>query len=72
MLRLQLTKLCLLVLNIMVTASSSDRATSTLKCSKIFIRNTMVIERNLLGEMAKEPTFVESIIDEFAGGKMEN
>jgi len=29
----------------------------------------MVIEKNLLGDMAKDPTFIDSIIDEFANKK---
>lgn len=70
--RLQLIELCQLVLNITVTTSSSVHATSTLKCSYIFIRNTVAIERNLLGEMAKESKFVKSFIDEFVRGKIKN
>lgn len=58
---------------------------STSKCIKTFFRNTMTeydqwtayefiiyiaIEKNPLGEMAKDPTFVECVIDEFAEKKI--
>lgn len=53
---------------------------STLKRIKTFLRNTvtnkrisslssLAIEKNLLDEMAKEPTFVEGVINEFAKKK---
>lgn len=62
------------------TLASSERSMSTLKRIKSFLRNTMTnerltnlsslaIEKNLLGVMAKDPTFVESIIDDFAKKK---
>ncbi|XP_022167439.1 uncharacterized protein LOC111031697, partial [Myzus persicae] len=76
----QFTKLCQLVLTIPATTASSERSMSTLKRIKSFLRNTMTnerltnlsslaIEKNLLGVMAKDPTFVESIIDDFAKKK---
>uniref|UniRef100_A0A2S2PAB6 Zinc finger MYM-type protein 1 n=1 Tax=Schizaphis graminum TaxID=13262 RepID=A0A2S2PAB6_SCHGA len=76
----QFTKLCQLVLTISATTASSERSMSTLKRIKSFLRNTMTnerltnlsslaIEKNLLGIMAKDPTFVESIIDDFAKKK---
>lgn len=76
----QFTKLCQLVLTIPATTASSKRSMSTLKRVKSFLRNTMTnerltnlsslaIEKNLLGVMVKDPTFVESIIDDFAKKK---
>ncbi|KAL4132855.1 hypothetical protein QTP88_009937 [Uroleucon formosanum] len=63
----QVTKLCQLVLTIPSTTASSERSMSTLKRIKTFLRNTMTnerlsslsslaIEKNLLGDMAKDPT----------------
>ncbi|KAL4091710.1 hypothetical protein QTP88_026361 [Uroleucon formosanum] len=79
----QFTKLCQLVLTIPATTASSERSMSTLKRIKSFLRNTMTnerltnlsslaIEKNILGVMAKDPTFVESIIDDFAKKKKKN
>ncbi|XP_025411006.1 uncharacterized protein LOC112683956 [Sipha flava] len=76
----QVTKLCQLVLTIPSTTASSERSMSTLKRIKTFLRNTMTndrlsslsslaIEKNLLGDMAKDPTFVDNVIDEFADKK---
>lgn len=76
----QVTKLCQLVLTIPSTTASSERSMSTLKRIKTFLRNTMTneqlsslsslaIEKNLLGDMAKDPTFIDSVIDEFAKKK---
>ncbi|XP_050063246.1 zinc finger MYM-type protein 1-like [Aphis gossypii] len=76
----QVTKLCQLVLTIPSTTASSERSMSTLKRIKTFLRNTMTnerlsslssmaIEKKLLGDMAKDPTFIDSIIDEFANKK---
>ena len=72
--------LCQLVLTIPSTTASSERSMSTLKRIKTFLRNTMTnerlsslsslaIEKNLLGDMAKDPTFVDNVIDEFADKK---
>ncbi|KAL4142958.1 hypothetical protein QTP88_005346 [Uroleucon formosanum] len=76
----QVTKLCQLVLTIPSTTASSERSMSTLKRIKTFLRNTMTnerlsslsslaIEKNLLSGMAKDPTFVDNVIDEFADKK---
>jgi len=76
----QFTKLWILVLTIPDTTACSERSMSTLKRIKSFLRNTMTnerftnlsslaIEKNLLGVMAKDPTFLESIIDDFAKKK---
>ncbi|XP_025415260.1 uncharacterized protein LOC112686978 [Sipha flava] len=76
----QVTKLCQLVLTIPSTTASSERSMSTLNRIKTFLRNTMTndrlsslsslaIEKNLLGDMAKDPTFVYNLIDEFADKK---
>lgn len=32
--------------------------------------SSMAIEKNLVGEIAKDPTFMESVIDEFAEKKI--
>ncbi|KAL4154142.1 hypothetical protein QTP88_001975 [Uroleucon formosanum] len=77
---LAVTKLCQLVLTIPSTTASIERSMSTLKRIKTFLRNTMTnerlsslsslaIEKNLLGDMAKDPTFVDNVIDEFADKK---
>lgn len=53
---------------------------SALKRVKTFLRNTMTnerlsslssmaIEKNILSDMAKDPTFVENVIDKFAEKK---
>lgn len=53
---------------------------STLKRTKLFLKNTMIneqlsslssmaIEKKLLGIMINDPTFVESVINEFAKKK---
>lgn len=60
----------------------SERSMSALKRIKVFLRNTMAnerfssllsmaIEKTLLGEVAKDPIFTSSTVDEFGeGGKM--
>lgn len=73
----EVTKLCQLVLTIPITTTSSEHSVSTLKRIKTFLRNTMendqhsnlstmVIEKNLLGDLMKDPSFIESVFDMFA------
>ncbi|VVC25652.1 Ribonuclease H-like domain,HAT, C-terminal dimerisation domain,Domain of unknown function DUF4371 [Cinara cedri] len=73
----EVTKLCQLVLTIPITAASGERSASTLKRIKTFLSNTMendqrsnlstlVIEKNLLDDMMKDPTFTESVFNMFA------
>lgn len=76
----ELTKMLQLVLCIPVTTASSERSMSGLKRVKTFLRNTMnhdrlsnlctlAIEKKFLGELATDPTFIDSVIDVFSKTK---
>lgn len=76
----EVTKFLQLALCIPVTTVSNERNMTTLKRTKIFLRNTMdhnrltnlctlAIEKKMLGELMIDPTFIDKVIDLFANIK---
>lgn len=76
----EITKLLQLILCIPITTASNGRNMSGLKRIKTFLRNTinqdqfsnlctLAIEKNLLGELVIEPTFIENVIDIYSKKK---
>ncbi|CAG9838110.1 unnamed protein product [Diabrotica balteata] len=73
----EVSKLCDLLMTIPATSASVERSFSVPKRIKNFVRNStseerlanlaiLSIEKKLIKEMSKNPSFYESVINEFA------